>query len=743
MSENQKPGLFGAAASSGTSNTNLFGQTPSSSSGATSSLFGTSQTPTTSTSGLFGSLGKATGSGSSPSLFGAGAAKDNASNTSAVGQNSSVFAGPSNPSASAGFSFGPKPDAGSAPNTSSGSGFSTPNKLSLPGAQGSSSAPSIFAKPNTTSGSAFGNIGSADPGSSGALSAATPASSKPSGFGINSTTPAGLPASLNTSGANKTGTQWSFSNETQPKSGLFGAQPTSQAGGQATGGLFSSQNKDVSATPVTSGTSLFGATTKPANSSVFDTSKPSNDAATASSSPKLGGLFGASSNIGATSTSSTAPSQPAFSLNLSSGQSQNTAAPLSGSSVFGTKSIAGTPPASQGTGSSLFSALGTSSSTSQPPKSSLALPPTTSATNTTPSSSLFSQKSAPTEKETSSSQLPSFAMPSTGASAGQASDTATKTSGPGSSSLFGALSSASSSQKAPATTGTTAADKPAATATLGASGVSTSTSTATSSAPVPTFSLGGNKPSTSSVLGASAAKPSSEGILGASSTGAAPPPQSRLKNKSMEDIINVWAKDLVTYQTEFQNYAQKIATWDRLLVENGEKITKLYTSTFDAERASSEVERQLSAVEGQQDELSGWLDRYEREVDEMTSKQVGQGEALQGPDQERERTYKLAERLSDRMDEMGADLKSMIEEINSASVALSQTNKEEDPLSQIVKILNGHLSSLQWIDQNAATLQAKVLAAQKAAHTVGNNGYRALGDDAADDFYRSYTGRRY
>lgn len=106
----------------------------------------------------------------------------------------------------------------------------------------------------------------------------------------------------------------------------------------------------------------------------------------------------------------------------------------------------------------------------------------------------------------------------------------------------------------------------------------------------------------------------------------------------MEEIITSWAKDLAEYQKEFQKQADTIASWDQMIVENGDKIQKLYASTFEAERASSEVERQLSAVVSQQDELSGWLDRYEKEVDEIFSRQVGQGEGLQGPDQERERT---------------------------------------------------------------------------------------------------------
>jgi nuclear pore complex protein Nup62 len=151
----------------------------------------------------------------------------------------------------------------------------------------------------------------------------------------------------------------------------------------------------------------------------------------------------------------------------------------------------------------------------------------------------------------------------------------------------------------------------------------------------------------------------------------------------MDEIITRWATDLSTYQKEFQNQAAKVASWDRLLVENGEKIQKLYTSTFEAERASAEVERQLASVESQQDELTAWLDHYEREVDEMFAKQVGPGESLQGPDQERERTYKLAEKLADRLDEMGKDLTSMIQEINNASATLTKTSKPDDPVSSV------------------------------------------------------------
>jgi nuclear pore complex protein Nup62 len=43
--------------------------------------------------------------------------------------------------------------------------------------------------------------------------------------------------------------------------------------------------------------------------------------------------------------------------------------------------------------------------------------------------------------------------------------------------------------------------------------------------------------------------------------------------------------------------------------------------------------------------------------------------------------YNLAEKLSDRLDEMGKDLGSMIEEINDASSSLNKNSKADDPVS--------------------------------------------------------------
>ena len=77
------------------------------------------------------------------------------------------------------------------------------------------------------------------------------------------------------------------------------------------------------------------------------------------------------------------------------------------------------------------------------------------------------------------------------------------------------------------------------------------------------------------------------------------------------------------------------------MVENSDKVRGLYSKTFQAERDAAEVERQLTMMEENQQELDSYLDRYEKEIDNLMKMHGvgGRSDGLRGPDQERERTY--------------------------------------------------------------------------------------------------------
>jgi nuclear pore complex protein Nup62 len=84
----------------------------------------------------------------------------------------------------------------------------------------------------------------------------------------------------------------------------------------------------------------------------------------------------------------------------------------------------------------------------------------------------------------------------------------------------------------------------------------------------------------------------------------------------------------------------------------------------------------------------------------------------------------------------------MIEEINSTSQALSKTGKPDDPLTKVVRVLNGQLAQLQLIDSGAKQLQDKINKAQREGQRVGTNGWNGLGSDPSADFMNSMRGGR-
>ncbi|KAJ9242143.1 hypothetical protein DTO169E5_3364 [Paecilomyces variotii] len=664
------------------------------------------------------------------------------------------------------FSFGTPASSGA----SSGGLFGTAGGNNLFGSNAQSGSAT------GSSGGLFGNVGASTSGTSSPSLFGT----APSGAGASAGQTGSLFGGGSAAGGGSTTPTFSFGKQNQPSfttqstPPLFGGasqtpktSETSAPGQTSTsGGLFGSAPKtggnlfgSTTATPTTSG-GLFGnnTSTTPAGPPPLGSSTGQGQSLFGNAAQKPGsssGLFGGLN----TSTPSSTPATTTAAATPATTQSQQTGG-LFGGGLFGNLNKdkpAETPATSSaGTGAKpLFGATpgapgGTTPST-QAASSPFKFPSAGSTDSQTTPKPTFSLGGAATSQPASSTPATSTATPqkSLFPSLGGAASSATPSSTPATDNAATATSGGAAAAKPAASTGglfslgkpaetTTATSQPATTTTAG-----TTTST-TTTAPAAT--------GTTATTGA-AGTTTGAAAFGASTAGPAPPAQSRLKNKTMDEIITRWATDLTKYQKEFREQAEKVAEWDRMLVENGTKVQKLYGSTVDAERATQEVERQLASVEGQQEELSSWLDRYEREVDEMMSKQVGPGETLQGPDQERERTYKLAEKLSERLDEMGKDLTSMIEEVNGATATLSKTNKADEPISQIVRILNSHLSQLQMIDQGTAELQAKVSAAQKAGQTLGSRlsmgGYGGYGSSsigggssAAEDFYRSYMGRR-
>ncbi|OWK54359.1 Nuclear pore glycoprotein p62 [Lonchura striata] len=167
----------------------------------------------------------------------------------------------------------------------------------------------------------------------------------------------------------------------------------------------------------------------------------------------------------------------------------------------------------------------------------------------------------------------------------------------------------------------------------------------------------------------------------------------------LESLINKWSLELEDQEKHFLHQATQVNAWDRMLIENGEKITSLHREVEKVKVDQKRLDQELDFILSQQKELEDLLSPLEESVKEQSGTIY-----LQHADEERERTYKLAENIDAQLKRMAQDLKDITEHLNTSRGPADTS----DPLQQICKILNAHMDSLQWIDQNSAVLQRKV-----------------------------------
>ncbi|KAH1165617.1 hypothetical protein KIL84_023176 [Mauremys mutica] len=225
----------------------------------------------------------------------------------------------------------------------------------------------------------------------------------------------------------------------------------------------------------------------------------------------------------------------------------------------------------------------------------------------------------------------------------------------------------------------------------GTTTAATITTTSTSSAPSTGFALNLKPLTTTGSIGAV----TSTATI-ATTTTSAPPVMTYAQ---LESLINKWSLELEDQEKHFLHQATQVNAWDRTLIENGEKITSLHREVEKVKLDQKRLDQELDFILSQQKELEDLLIPLEESVKEQSGTIY-----LQHADEERERTYKLAENIDAQLKRMAQDLKDIIEHLNTSGGPADTS----DPLQQICKILNAHMDSLQWIDQNSALLQRKV-----------------------------------
>lgn len=200
-----------------------------------------------------------------------------------------------------------------------------------------------------------------------------------------------------------------------------------------------------------------------------------------------------------------------------------------------------------------------------------------------------------------------------------------------------------------------------------------------------------------------------------------PPQESRLKNKSLDEITSQWADDVENYKKEFLYSGSNVKKWDAILVEGRGKITRLITESKEAERAQSIIDNALEQLEAEQLDMEKLFDYYEAVLSDMEVESLG----TQPTDVEREKIFDTIIKLSGKLAEMQTGAEDLITSLNNVSLKLESSNTDINvrfpPLgmmtnisdfvkfSSIIRILNQHLQIMQWINTQTAALVSRTL----------------------------------
>ena len=166
---------------------------------------------------------------------------------------------------------------------------------------------------------------------------------------------------------------------------------------------------------------------------------------------------------------------------------------------------------------------------------------------------------------------------------------------------------------------------------------------------------------------------------------------------ALEELINKWRMEMEDQEKTFINQATQVNAWDKILISNADKINELNENVQKVKADQQKLDHELDFITSQQRELTEILTPLEQVLSQI------QPNTQQHSSMHREHTYQLAENIDAQLKRMTEDLKEVIQHMNS-----NKNPRDEEPLTAVCSILNAHMDSLQWIDQNIMVVQNKL-----------------------------------
>jgi len=152
---------------------------------------------------------------------------------------------------------------------------------------------------------------------------------------------------------------------------------------------------------------------------------------------------------------------------------------------------------------------------------------------------------------------------------------------------------------------------------------------------------------------------------------------------------------------EFVAQAKQVDQWDRELIVQRDRALRLQQQTSMLSQGADAISSELELILHHQDEMHAALSELERKVEE-------EGRSFHDRPGERQQAYALVESLDRELADTRSLLTDTIKQVNASSPAEDASGGSGTQLSQLVQVLDSHLSAFQWLDANSNQLEQQL-----------------------------------
>jgi len=213
--------------------------------------------------------------------------------------------------------------------------------------------------------------------------------------------------------------------------------------------------------------------------------------------------------------------------------------------------------------------------------------------------------------------------------------------------------------------------------------------TSTLSAPAPTMTAATQVAATTTAAAPGAASLSTNTLTTPSNTVNI----SSMNFRQLKELLNKWTSSLDEEEKHFIQQATRGNYWDTTLMNNGDKITKINESIMKVKNDHTNMENAIEVVKANQRDLENILNALEESLP---------ANIIVEP--EREHLYNMSVEINMQLQQMTEDLKEVIRHLNDSNRVVDR----HDPVAHILKIMNEHTDTLQWMEDNAAQVKVSL-----------------------------------